>query len=60
MHGGKMTQTIFDTLRREAEQNSSVGYVCVYRINMDIYVVLFLLNGYRQQLGGARNHTGLH
>lgn len=55
-----MTQTIFDPLKREAEQNSKLGCVCVYTVNMDIYVVLFLLNAYMQQLGGAGNDTGLH
>lgn len=44
MHGGKMTQTIFDTLKREVDQNFSLG--CIYIVNIDIYVVFFLLNGY--------------
>lgn len=51
-----MTQTVFDTVKRETEQNSNLGCVCVYTGNMDIYVAPFLLNGYMQQLGGV----GLH
>lgn len=43
-----------------AEQNSSLGCVRVTTVNMDIYVVHFLLNEYMQELGGAGNDTGLH
>lgn len=51
-----MTQTIFDTVKRETEQNSNLRCVCVYTANMDIYVAPFLLNEYMHQLGGTDLH----